>query len=229
MEIKMNKNELKIAKEICAVGKKMYQKGFVAANDGNISAKTEDDFIIVTPTGVCKGEMNCDMMVKIDLQGKVYGAGKPSSEILMHLEVYRQDPDLKAVCHAHPPISTAFSVAGTPLDKAILVESVVLLGIVPIAEYATPGTADVPNSIKEFVNSYNAVLLSNHGLLTWGESLTQAWFRMESVEHYGKILLYLRQIGSANSLNETQIADLIEIRKGLGIETGGVPKEFDKF
>lgn len=216
-------SENEIRRQICDIGQKMYDKGFVAANDGNISARFGDKYIIVTPTGVSKGEMRPDMLVKMDLDGNIYGNSKPSSEVKMHLMVYKQNPELKAVCHAHPPISTAFAVAGIQLDKPILAEAVVNLGIVPVAKYATPGTEDVPNSIKDYVLNHNAVLLANHGLLTWGENLEQAWFRMESTEHYGKILLFVKQIGEPREFNCDQLNELIQLREKVGIKAGGVP------
>ncbi len=210
----MNKvdSEYEIRKQICEIGNRMYDKSFVAANDGNISVRLGDKMIIVTPTGVSKGNMKPEQLVKMDIDGKVYGKNLPSSEVKMHIEVYNQNPKLRAVCHAHPPISTAFAVAGIALDKPILAEAVVLLGVVPVAKYATPGTEEVPNSIKEYVNNHNAVLLANHGLLTWGETLEQAWFRMESTEHYGKILLYVKQIGPAREFNRQQLDELIKIK-----------------
>ena len=210
----MNKvdSEYEIRKQICEIGNRMYDKSFVAANDGNISVRLGDKMIIVTPTGVSKGNMKPEQLVKMDIDGKVYGKNLPSSEAKMHIEVYKQNSKLRAVCHAHPPISTAFAVAGIALDKPILAEAVVLLGVVPVAKYATPGTEEVPNSIKEYVNDHNAVLLANHGLLTWGENLEQAWFRMESTEHYGKILLYVKQIGPAREFNRQQLDELIKIK-----------------
>ncbi|MFK5883308.1 MAG: class II aldolase/adducin family protein [Candidatus Izemoplasma sp.] len=211
-------------KEIVKVGKRLYENGFVAANDGNISVKISDHEIIVTPTGVSKGYMTEDELVKMTTSGIILGGSRPSSEVKMHLEVYKQNRNVTAVVHAHPPISTAFAVTHTPLDVPIIAEAVVLLGNVPIAPYAKPGTDEVPNSISKFVNTHNAVLLANHGLLTWGTTLDEAHFRMESAEHYCKILLYAKQIGVPQEFNERQIDELIEIRHSLGFSTGGKPK-----
>ncbi len=212
MNHNINESEYQIRKDICVIGNRMYAKEFVAANDGNISVRLGEDMLIVTPTGISKGNMKPEQLVKMNLDGKVYGKNMPSSEAKMHIEVYKQNPALRAVCHAHPPIATAFAVAGIPLDKPILAEAVVLLGPVPVAKYATPGTEEVPNSIKEYVNNHNAVLLANHGLLTWGKTLEQAWFRMESTEHYGKILLFVKQIGPAHEFNNQQLRDLKRIK-----------------
>lgn len=223
--MKSDINEFQIRRDICEIGQKLYIKEFVAANDGNISVKINENEIIVTPTGISKGGMKPEDLVKIDLNGKVLnGDAKPSSEVKMHLKVYQLNSKVNSVVHAHPPLATAFAVARIPLDMPILAEAVVNLGVVPVSEYALPGTDEVPNSIIPFVKDYNAVLLANHGLLTWGTDLTQAFFRMESVEHYCKILYYLKQIGSPKEFNDHQVNELIAIRKKLGIHSGGVPK-----
>lgn len=217
-------NEMKTRQMICDVGQKLYDKGFVAANDGNISVKLNDRELIVTPTGVSKGGMKPNDLVKMTMDGKVLSKGtRPSSEVKMHIKVYNTNPAVNAVVHAHPPISTAFAVARLPMSAPILSEAVVNLGVVPVAEYALPGTREVPNSIKPYVKDYNAVLLANHGLLTWGDDLTQAFFRMESTEHYGKILLYVNQIGDPKEFNCAEIGALLDIREKVGIKTGGVP------
>ncbi|PKM49913.1 MAG: class II aldolase family protein [Firmicutes bacterium HGW-Firmicutes-7] len=217
-------DETEIRKDICVVGQKLYDKEFVAANDGNISVKINDHEIIITPTGVSKGGMIPEELIKIDLNGKlISGKSMPSSEVKMHLKVYQLNPEVKAVVHAHPPLATAFAVARIPLDRPILSEAVVNLGVVPVADYALPGTDEVPNSIVPFVKEYNAVLLANHGLLTWGSDLTQAYFRMESVEHYCKILYYLKQIGEPKEFNFDQVSALLDIREKMGIYSGGTP------
>lgn len=217
-------SEQQIKQSICEVGQKLYDKGFVAANDGNISVRVSPNEIIVTPTGVSKGGMSpCDM-VKVSLDGEVVeGTSVPSSEVKMHLQIYRENAKVNAVVHAHPPISTAFACARKPMESPILAEAIVNLGVVPVANFALPGTTDLPKSISNFSKSYNAVLMSNHGLLTWGADITEAYFRMESVEHFGKILLYTQQIGGAVELSQAEISNLLDIRAKLGIETGGKP------
>lgn len=214
------------AKElICEIGRRMYNKNFVAANDGNISAKCSPNTFWTTPTGVSKGFMTPEMMVKMDLQGNILsGDYKPSSEVKMHLRVYKENPEVNAVVHAHPPVGTSFAIAGISLDKPVSPEAVVLLGTVPVASYATPGTEEVPESIAPFCKTHNAVLLANHGALTWGRDLIEAYFRMESVEHYATMLMYSTQIiKQANELTTKQISDLIEIRTKMGIMSGGIP------
>ncbi|MTI62100.1 MAG: class II aldolase/adducin family protein [Firmicutes bacterium] len=217
-------NEEKIKKDICNIGQKLYDKEFVAANDGNISVKINENQIIVTPTGVSKGGMAIESLVKMDLDGNILSCGTwhPSSEVKMHLQVYNLNPDVKAVVHAHPPLATAFAVARIPLDRPILAEAIVNLGIVPVSEYALTGSEEVPEAVTPFVNDYNAVLLANHGLLTWGQDLTQAFFRMETVEHYCKIIYYLKEIGAPVELNSAQIKELISLREKMGIQSGGM-------
>lgn len=211
---------------IIDIGKRMYDREYVAANDGNISCKIDDDRIITTPTGVSKGFMTTDMLVEMSLDGKVMNRGdyKPSSEVKMHLRVYKENPDAMAVVHAHPKVATSFAIAGIALDQPIMTESILTLGSVYVAKYATPGTEEVPDSIAPYCNDYNAVLLSNHGALTWGSSLTEAYFRMESLEHYACVLLNTsRIIKQQNELSCPEISKLIDIREQMGVTAGGMP------
>lgn len=213
-------------KLIIEIGRRMYQKNFVAANDGNISVKVDDDIIWATPTGVSKGFMTEDMMVKMRLDGTVLSRGErgPSSEIKMHLRIYNENPEAKGVCHAHPPISTSFAIAGIGLDKAIYPEALVNLGTVPCVHYETPGSQGIPDSIAPYCRDYNALLLANHGALAWGPSLMDAWYRLESTEHYAMVIMYTGNIiGKANVLSCEQVSELIEIRNKMGITSGGIP------
>lgn len=210
--------------DICEIGRRMYLKGFVAANDGNISIRVGKNEIWTTPTGVSKGYLKPEMLVKVNLKGEVIeGKSKPSSEVKMHLKVYEEDENIKAVTHAHPPVSTAYAIAGLTLDKALLPEAIVNLGVVPVADYATPGTKEVPDSIAKYVKGYNAVLMANHGALTWGEDIYQAYFRLETLEHYSNILLYTKLIGKAKELDCEEVGELLDIRDKLGIHGGGAP------
>lgn len=213
-------------KAILDIGRRMYNREFVAANDGNISVRVGEDVIWTTPTGVSKGFMSEDMLVKIDLNGNVIeGRLKPSSEIKMHLRVYKENPEILAVTHAHPPIATSFAIAGESLDDAILTEGVLNLGVIHVAEYATPGTDEVPESIAKYVGEYNGVLLANHGALSWGKDVYQAFYRLESIEYYAKIVMYTKYIiGKQNCFSKEQVEKLIEVRKKFGITSGGVPK-----
>jgi L-fuculose-phosphate aldolase len=213
-------------KLIVEIGKRMYAKNFVAANDGNISCKVDDDIIWTTPTGVSKGFMSEDQMVKMRLDGTVLSQGErgPSSEVKMHLRIYNENPEAMGVCHAHPPISTSFAIAGISLDKAIYPEALVNLGTVPCVHYEAPGSQGIPDSIAPYARDYNAILLANHGAVAWGPSLLDAWYRLESTEHYAMVIMYTGNIiGKANVLSCEQVNDLIEIRNKLGITSGGIP------
>jgi L-fuculose-phosphate aldolase len=218
-------SDFEAKKAILDIGRRMYEKGFVASNDGNISCKVGPNTIWTTPTGVSKGFMTQDMLVKMDLNGKVLmGRWKPSSEVKMHLRVYKENPDVLAVTHAHPLVATSFAIAGISLDAAILTEAVLGLGSIPVAKYATPGTDEVPNSIAPFVNTHNGVLLANHGALTWGKDIYQAFYRLESIEYYATILMYTGNIiGRQNLLSCDQVNKLLDIRHKLGITAGGIP------
>lgn len=217
--------------DILEIGRRMYMKNFVAANDGNISCRVDDDIIWTTPSGVSKGFMTDDMLVKMRLDGSVISSGSlpPSSEVKMHIKVYTENPDVMGVTHAHPLVSTSFAVAGICLDKAICSEAVVNLGTVPCVHYETPGTQGIPDSIAPYCRDYHALLLSNHGALTWGKSVMEAFFRLESLEHYATILMYTGNIiGKANMLSCDQVQALLEIREKLGVTSGGVPVCADK-
>lgn len=212
-------------KWICEIGRRMYARNFVAANDGNISVRTGPNAVWATPTGVSKGFLTPDMLVKLDLDGNVLaGKNKPSSEIRMHLRVYRENPEVRAVVHAHPIAATSYAIAGIDLDQALSSEAVVLLGKVPVAPYATPGTNEVAEAIAPYCKDYNAVLLANHGALTWGRDPQEAYFRMESLEHYAQMSLFTNEVlKKANELSCRQVSDLLAIRQKLGIRSGGTP------
>lgn len=205
------------------LGRRAYERAFVAANDGNISCRLSEDTILITPSGVSKGYMTEDMMVKMNLDGEVLSGGNPSSEAKMHLRIYREDPALCGVTHLHPPVATAFAVAGIPLDRAILTESVMAVGVIPVAPYALPGTEAVPESIVPFIHKYNGALLANHGALSWGKDVYQSFYFMESIEHCAKIQLNLRLLGSASTLSEKQVDELVNMREKWGIDRGGIP------
>ena len=213
---------------ILDIGRRMYGKKFVAANDGNISCKVADDAIWATPTGVSKGFMTEDMLVKIRLDGTVLFQGAPSSEIKMHLRIYNENPQAGGVCHAHPPASTAFAIAGMGLNRAIYPEALVNLGTVPCVHYETPGSQGVPDSIAPYCRDYSALLLANHGALTWGRDLMEAWFRLESLENYALVSLYTRfVIGQARELSRGQVEELKAIRRRMGVH-GPVPEGAEK-
>lgn len=216
----------KKAKEmILDIGRRLYHSGFIASNDGNITCKVGDNEIWATPTGVSKGFMTEEMLVKMDLEGNILeGTYKPSSEIKMHLRVFKENPKVQGVVHAHPITASAFACAGMSLEEPVIVEGILALGCVPLAHFALPGTTDVPDSIAPYCNDYNAVLLANHGALSWGESLIQAYYRMETTEYYAKILMINNFIlGKKVLLSQKQIDDIIAIRTRMGVTSGGRP------
>jgi len=205
--------------EIVEVGRRMYARGYTASNDGNISVRVGEDRLLMTPKSVCKGFMTPDMMCVTDLAGKkIQGDRDPSSEMLMHLEVYRQRPDVKAVVHAHPPTATGFAVAGIPLDRAVLAEVLTTLGSIPLAEYATPSTAELPEAVRKYIKAHDAMLLANHGALTVGGDLFSAYYKMETIEHFAKISLVARMLGGENLISREEVMRLQELRGTYGIK-----------
>lgn len=220
-------NEYEIKKEICEIGRRIYNKGMVAANDGNISVKISDNEFLCTPTGVSKGFMTPEYICKVDAQGNVLQANgnfKPSSEIKMHMRVYAERPDVKSVVHAHPMYATSFAIAGIPLSQPIMPEAVIALGCVPIAEYGTPSTDEIPDAVSKYLQSYDAVLLENHGALTYSDSLLAAYLKMESVEFYAQLLFLSRQLGGPKELSDDKVQRLYEIRRQFGM-TGKHPAD----
>lgn len=216
----MFKSDYEIKKEICEIGRRIYLDGFVAANDGNISVKVDDDTYFVTPTGVSKGFMTPDMICKVNKNLEVKesnGKWKPSSEFKMHLRVYEERPDVKSVVHAHPPIATSFAIAGIPLDKLIMPEAIIFLGAVPIADYGTPSTMEIPDSLMPYLQDYDALLLANHGALSFGCDLNTAFFRMESTEFYAKLLFHATMLGGAQEIPCGEVKKLIDLRKQFGV------------
>src|SRR6478672_4514674 len=205
--------------DIVEVGRRMYARGYTASNDGNISVRVGDDRLLMTPKSVCKGFMNPGMMCVTDLAGKkIAGDRDPSSEMLMHLEVYRQRPDVEAVVHAHPPTATGFAVAGIPLDRAVLAEVLTTLGSIPIAEYATPSTAELPEAVRKYIRAHDGMLLANHGALTVGPDVMAAYYKMETIEHFAKISLVARTLGRENLITRQEVDRLQGLRGTYGIK-----------
>ncbi|MFZ2782080.1 MAG: class II aldolase/adducin family protein [Rectinemataceae bacterium] len=212
--------EASIMADVCEIGRRMYGREYVSANDGNISVRLGPDRILTTPTLVSKGFMTPEMLVVVDMDGAVVeGNRRPSSELKMHLKVYRERADVNAVVHAHPETATAFAVLGVALDKAYMPEHVVSLGAVPVAAYATPGTDEVPDSIAPFLHDHNAVLLSNHGVLTWGRDLLEAYFRLETVEAYAKIVRAAMSMGEPRFVPADKMDALVRTRESLGVHS----------
>ena len=267
--------------EIIKAGERLYQRGLVCANDGNISVRISDNLVIATPSGVSKGFMTMDSLVKLTLDGEVVageaipgeartneanigeaktgetktgrakignaitGIGttseampgeaktnevnisetltktmKPSSEIKMHLAIYKHTPSIMAVCHAHPPVASAFAAEGVPLDRAHLQETAMLLGVIPVAPYAAPGSEELAEGAAMLSGDYHGALLEQHGVVTWGSDVTQALFRMESVEYTATVAMNMRMLGFERTLNKSQIDELVKMRSKWGITAG---------
>ena len=205
--------------DIVEVGRRTYARGYVASNDGNISIRLDDHTILTTPKSVSKGFMTPDMMVVVDLEGtKIRGSRDASSELLMHLEVYKNRPDVRAVVHAHPPTATGFAVAGIPLDRAVLAEVVTTLGSIPIAEYGTPSTPELPAAVRKYIKAHDGLLLANHGALTVAGDVFAAYYKMETIEHFAKISLVARQLGREHLLSREEVLRLQSLRGNYGIK-----------
>ncbi len=214
-------NEYEIKKQICEIGKRIYDRGMVASNDGNISVKLNENEFLCTPTGVSKGFMTPEYICKVDRDGKVLQANpgfKPSSEIKMHMRVYKERPDVNSVVHAHPLYATGFAIAGIPLTQPIMPEAVIALGCVPIAEYGTPSTEEIPDAVSKYLQSFDAVLLENHGALSFSDTLLNAYHKMESVEFYAHLLYISKQLGGPKELSDAQVQRLYEIRRKFGMK-----------
>ena len=210
--------EEQVRADIVEIGRRLWERGYVASNDGNISVRLDDRRLVTTPKSVSKGFMTPDMMVVTDLTGtKVAGDREPSSELKMHLQVYRDRPDARAVVHAHPPTATGFAVAGIPLDRAVLAEVVTTLGSIPIAEYATPSTDELPAACSKYLKAHDGLLLANHGALAIGPDVFTAYYRMETIEHFAKITLVTRMLGREHLLSREEVDRLQSLRGMYGI------------
>ncbi|MBR2736072.1 MAG: class II aldolase/adducin family protein [Firmicutes bacterium] len=205
---------------ILEAGRRMYDKDYCAANDGNISCRTADGCFWVTPSGVSKGFMEEETLVKVDIEGNILEKNSElgiSSEINLHLAVYRNRPDVNAVVHAHPPLSTAFACARRNLDKPVVNEAVLNLGTVPCAPFALPGTKDLADSILPYLQGHAAVLLANHGSVTWGDSMERAYFRLETLEYYAKMMILTGLGPKAHLLSEDEQRGVESRRERYGI------------
>lgn len=206
-----------IAQEIVEFGKRLYCRGLIAAGDGNLSVRISDEQIMITPSAKSKGHLSINDLVIIDKDGhRVAGDNLPSSEWRMHARLYEKRSDIAACIHAHPPYATAFSLCGIPLDEKVLPETVLLIGEIPLTEYAAPGTADVGYSLDPYIEGHQAFLLKNHGVTTVGKDLEQAYQRMEAVEHLARVLFLARQLGSIDRLSSEEIERLTKLRTSVG-------------
>ncbi len=228
----MELSYMDIREQICDVCHKMWQLGWVAANDGNVSAKLPDGSFMATPTGISKSFITPDKLVRIDANGNVLEAEegyRPSSEIKMHLRCYAERDDVGSVVHAHPPAATGFAVAHKSLDEYSMIETVIALGSIPVTPYGTPSTYEVPDAIAPYLAEHDALLLMNHGALTVGADVITAYYRMETMELFAKISLNAHILGGAKEISKENIDRLISMREGYGV-TGRHPgyKKYNK-
>ena len=214
-------NEFKIKQEICAVGQKLYAKGFAAANDGNISYRIAENEVLCSPTMVSKGFLKPDDICKVDLAGKqLAGRRKRTSEILLHLEIYKMDPNVKSVVHCHPPHATAFAVAGEPIPTCILPEVEVFLGPIPTTVYETPGGPGFAETIRPHVKNSKVAVLKNHGTVSWAESVDMAYWWTEILDAYCRILMLAKGIGNVDRLSNQKVDELLDLKErfGMGVD-----------
>ena len=210
--------EEQLRADIVEAGRRLYARAYIASNDGNISARLDDGRLITTPKSVSKGFMTPDMMVIVDYSGKkIAGDRDPSSELPMHLEIYRNRPDVNAVVHAHPPLATGFAVAGIPLTRAVLAEVITTLGSIPIAAYGTPSTSELPEAVRKYIKAHDGMLLANHGAVTCGTDVMSAYYKMETIEHFAKISLVARMLGGERLLSRDEVFRLQGLRGMYGI------------
>jgi L-fuculose-phosphate aldolase len=214
MDLRMDEQSAR--REIVNIGRLLYERSYVISSDGNLSVRLDDGRIVATPTMMCKGRMNEESLAVTDANGKPLTDRKPSSELQMHLLIYRERPDVKAVCHAHPPHGTAFAVAGLAIDQPILSEVILTLGCVPLAGYGTPSTNEVTEAMRPLVKHHNALLMANHGAVAYGSDLWQAFDRLETLEHTARIAILARILGGSQNLPGEAIEKLINLREKSG-------------
>lgn len=217
--------ERKHREEIVHYGRMLHERGFVAAMDGNLSVRLDYDRLLVTPTCVSKGAMRPADMVIVDQDGeRLAGRRNVTSEIGMHLLVYRLRPDVRAIVHAHPPTATGFAAAGIPLTEPLVCEVVMGLGCIPLARYGTPGTSELAQTLEPYVPNYDAILMSNHGVVTYGDTLEHAYMKMETVEHFAQIALVTHLLGRQQPLKDVEIEKLLLARtKYFGAKAASMP------
>lgn len=221
----MSLSYLEIREEICKVCYNMWQLGWVAANDGNVSVKLSDGSFLATPTGISKSFITPEKLVRINKNGEILEAHdgyKPSSEIKMHLRCYEERKDVNAVVHAHPPAATAYALVNRALDEYTMIETVVAIGSIPVTPYGTPSTYEVPDAITPYLKKHDVLLLQNHGALTVGSDLLTAYYRMETLELFAKISINAEILGGAKEISRENINRLIDMRKDYNV-TGKHP------
>ena len=218
----MSKTERELREDIVEIGRLVYQKGWVAANDGNITIRMGRDRILATPTGVSKGMMKPEDLIIVDMKGnKIEGRKERTSEILMHITIYEMRPDIFSVVHAHPPVATGFAAAGRPLNLALLPEVIIGLGCIPLADYGLPGTPALTEPMLPYIPKYEAIMMGNHGAVCYGEDVYKAFFRMETMEHFARISLVAELLGGPTVLPRLEVDKLLDSRTRYGVKSQG--------
>lgn len=210
-------NVFKLRQEICEIGRRLYSKGFAAANDGNISYRLSENEVLCSPTMICKGFMKPEDLCTVDMNGKqLSGTKKRTSEILLHLAIMKERPEVKSVVHCHPPHATAFAIAREPIPQCVLPEVEVFLGDVPITKYETPGGQDFANTVLPFVKKTNVMILANHGTVSYGQTVEQAYWWTEILDAYCRMLMLAKQLGRVNYFTEGETRELLDLKQRLG-------------
>jgi L-fuculose-phosphate aldolase len=218
-------SEVDLRKQLVRFGRWMNRLGFAPGTSGNLSARLDEYRILATPTGCSKFLLHPSDMVIVDIDGnQLAGARRVTSEIDMHLTIYRMRRDVKGVVHAHPPTATAFASSGIALDEPLCSEIVMTLGSVPLAPYATTGSLRLSRSLEPFIPDYDAILMANHGAVTYGATLLDAFMQMETVEHFAKVCLIVRQLGGGQPLRHDMLPELFEARKRYRLNAGMHPE-----
>jgi L-fuculose-phosphate aldolase len=206
-------SEARIRRDIVRYGKRLHERGYVAAMDGNLSVRLDEHRILATPTAMSKSSLRPMDLVTVDIDGRRVSGRRPvSSEIAMHLLIYRLRPDIRGIVHAHPPTATGFAAAGMALDKPLVCEVVIGLGSIPLAKYGTPGTPELCETLKPLISEYDAILMSNHGVVTYGDTLDHAYMKMETVEHFAQIALVTHVLGRQQPLEDQDLEKLLLAR-----------------
>jgi len=212
-------NDRKLKESICEIGRRVYNKGFAAANDGNLSIRVGENEVLCSPTMICKGFMTPDDICAVDLDGKqIAGKRKRTSEILLHLTIMKERPDVEAVVHCHPPHATAFAVAGEPIPQCVLPEVEVFMGEIPIAPYETPGGQKFADTVLPFLKGTSCVILKNHGTVSFGKTIEEAFWKTEILDAYCRILMLSRQLGRVDYFTQQQTNELLDLKKRLGFD-----------
>lgn len=220
-------SEIQLRNEIVRYGRLLHERGYSAARDGNLSCRLDSGAMLITPAGLSKGMLEPEDIVVADMRGcKIDGRHPVSSETQMHVLIYSMRPEIAGICHAHPPTATGFAVAGIAMDEPVLAETAVVLGPVPVAPYATPGTPELAASLEPFVTDHDAILMANHGVVCYGADLLQAYLNLELVEHAARILLVVRQLGGPHALSPDQVRRLRELHQQL--RTSNQPVSADR-